>query len=93
MEEAPKKGKVLSHSAHANGMNETVMVITCTVMFMLPSHYFHSTLHSCMVLMYSPKNIIAFTVSSINHHSGNIVSQDWEFGISDTENNNIQPIQ
>jgi hypothetical protein len=29
MEEAPENGKELSHSAHANGMNECVCVCVC----------------------------------------------------------------
>jgi hypothetical protein len=29
MEEAPENGKELSHSAHANGMNEWMNVIQC----------------------------------------------------------------
>lgn len=63
------------------------------VLLCLPktSHYFHSTLHWCVALLYTPKTSHNFQNFFLeNSHSVNIVSQDWEFWITDIGKLHIQ---
>jgi len=56
MEEAPEKGKELSHSAHANGINESQFSVDTTGYKNICCCYF--IILECMLLGVSQSNIL-----------------------------------